>query len=53
MRDELAAVVVVVTGPELVQTTLNGLTQPWAIFVQGFVARENLPSWGKVCDDYI
>ena len=28
VRDELAAVGVVVPGPELVRTTLNGVTQP-------------------------
>ena len=53
MRDELAAVGVVVTGPELVRTTLNGVTTPWVVFVQGLVARENLPSWDRVCDDFV
>ena len=43
VRDELAAVGEVVTGPELVCTALNGVTTPWAVFVQGLVARENLP----------
>ena len=33
VRDELAVVEVVVTGPELVRTILNGVTQPWAVFV--------------------
>ena len=33
VRDELATVGVVVTGPELVWTTLNGVTTPWAVFV--------------------
>ena len=53
VRDELAVVGVVVTGPELVRTALNGVTQPWAMFVQGLVARENLPSWDRVCDDFV
>ena len=53
VRDELAAVGVVVTGPELVRTALNGVTAPWAVFVQGLVARENLPSWDRVCDDFV
>ena len=53
MRDELAAVGVVVTGPELVRTTLDGVTPPWAVFVQVLVARENLPSWDRVCDDFV
>ena len=34
VRDELAAIGVVVTGPERVRTTLNGMTQPWAVFVR-------------------
>ena len=33
VRDKLAAIGVVVTGPELVRTTLNGITPPWAMFV--------------------
>ena len=53
VRDELAAVGVAIDAPELVQTTLNGVTAPWAVFVQGLVARENLPSWDRVCDDFI
>ena len=53
VRDELAVVGVVVTGLELVQKTLNGVTAPWTVFVQGLVARENLPSWDRVCDDFV
>ena len=53
MRDELAAVGVVVTDHELVRTALNGVTAPWTVFVQGLVARENLPSWDRVCDDFV
>ena len=44
VRDELAAVGVAIDAPELVQTALNEVTAPWAVFVQGLVARENLPS---------
>ena len=53
VRDELAAVGVAITGPELVRTALNGVTAPWAVFVQGLVAKENLPSWDRVCDDFV
>ena len=53
VRDELATVGVVVTGPKLVRTALNGVTAPWAVFVQGLVARENLPDWDRVCDDFV
>ena len=42
MRDELAVVGVAITSLELVRTTLNGVTTPWTVFVQGLVARENL-----------
>ena len=53
VTDELVAVGVVVTGPELVRTALNGATQPWVVFVQGLVARESLPSRDRVCDDFV
>ena len=53
VKDELAAVGVVITGPELVCTTLNGVNAPWAVFVQGLVDRENLPSWDRVYDDFV
>ena len=33
VRDELAAIGVVVIGPELVRTALNGVTPPWVVFV--------------------
>ena len=36
VRDELAVVGVVVIGPELVQTTLNGVTAPWVLFFRGW-----------------
>ena len=53
VRDELAAVGVAVSGPQLVRTVLNGVTAPWVVFVHGLVARENLPSWDRVCDDFV
>ena len=52
VRDELAAIGVVINAPELVQTDLNGVTTPWVVFVQGLVAKENLPSWDRVCDEF-
>ena len=33
VRDELATVGVVVPSAELVRTTLNGVSQPWVVFV--------------------
>ena len=53
VRDELAAVGEVVFGSELVWTTLNGVAKPWAVFVEAIVARENLPSWGRLFDDFV
>ena len=53
VRDGLVVVGEVVTGPELVPTTSNGVTAPWVVFVQGLVARENLPSSDRVCDDFV
>ena len=44
VRDELAVVGEVIPGPELVQTTLNGVAKPWAVFVEATVARENFRS---------
>ena len=38
---------------ELVQTTMNGISKPWAVFVEALVARENLPTWDRICDDFV
>ena len=53
VRDELATIRGVVFGIELVHTTVNGIAKPWAIFVEAIVARENLPSWDKLWDDFV
>ena len=53
VRDELAAVGEVVPGSELVQTTLNEVAKPWVVFVEAIVARENLPSWDRIWDDFV
>ena len=53
MRNELAAVGEVVSGSELVRTSLNGVAKPWAIFVEDIVSRENIPSWYKIWDDFV
>jgi hypothetical protein len=37
---------------ELVRTTLNGFTKQWDMFVRGVVAREKLPSWERLWDDF-
>ena len=43
----------VVSGSELVQAALNGVAKPWAVFGEAIVARENLPSWDKIRDDFV
>ena len=53
VRDELAAIGEVVPDAELVRTTLNGVSKPWAMFEEDLVARENLPTWDRICDDFV
>jgi hypothetical protein len=53
VRDELGAVGEVVANNELVKTALNGVTKQWTVFVEGIVARENLPKSGRLWDDFI
>jgi hypothetical protein len=50
---EIGAVGEVVADNELVRTTLNGVTKQWTVFVEGIVARENLPMWDRPWDDFI
>ena len=53
VRDELAAVGEVVPSAELDRTAMNGVSKPWSVFVQGLVARENIPTWERLCDDFV
>ena len=53
VRDELAVVGVVVPSVELARTALNEVSQPWVVFVEALVARENLPTWDRMCDDFV
>ena len=53
MRDELTVVGEVVSGTELVRTTVNGDANPWVVFMEAIVARENLPYWDKIWDDFV
>ena len=41
--DELSVVGETVFGQEMVRTALNGVTEPWKVFIEGIVAQENLP----------
>ena len=51
--NELAAIVETVDDHELVKIALNGFTKSWDVFVVGIVARENLPKWDCMLDDFI
>ena len=37
----------------LVTIALNSFTKQWANFVKGIAARENLPNWERLWDDFI
>jgi hypothetical protein len=52
IRDELTIVGETVDETKLVRTTLNGFTKQWDVFVQGVVAREKLPNWERLWDDF-
>ena len=32
---------------------MNGVSNPWVLFVKALVARENLPTWQRICDDFV
>jgi hypothetical protein len=53
VRDELGVVEEAMADSELVKTTLNGVTKQWVVFVEGIVARENLPKWERLWDDFV
>ena len=38
---------------ELVQIALNGFSKPWDTFVKGIVARDKLPDWQRLWDDFV
>ena len=52
VRDELAAVGEVVPNA-VVRTTLNGVSKPRAMFVEDLVAKQNLPTWDRMCDYFV
>ena len=53
VRDELAAVGEVVDRAKLIWVALNGFSKSWESFVRGIVARENMPSWERLWDDFV
>ena len=38
---------------ELVCIVLNGVTNPWDVFVESVVDREHMPTWDRLWDDFI
>jgi hypothetical protein len=53
VRDELGTVGEAIVDSELVRTTLNRVSKQWAVFVEGIVAREKLPNWARLWDDFV
>jgi len=53
IRDDLGAVGEVVDTDSMVRTALNNFTKPWGPFVRGIVAREIMPTWERLWDDFI
>ena len=53
IRDELGAVGEVVDHNSMVRTTLNNFTKPWGPFVRDIVAREVMPTWERMWDDFV
>jgi hypothetical protein len=53
VRDELGVVGEVIVDNKLVRTSLNGVSKQWVVFVEGIFARENLPKWDRLWDNFI
>ena len=51
--DELAVVGEILDSAELIRVALNGFSKSWETFVRGIVARENMPSWERLWDDFV
>ena len=51
--DELGVVGSKTEDEELVRIALNGFSKPWHTFVKGVVAREKLPDWQRLWDDFV
>jgi hypothetical protein len=53
VRDELGDMGEAIVDSDLVRTTLNGVSKQWVVFVEGIVAREKLPGWERLWDDFV
>jgi len=52
VKDELVVGGDLVPDSELVRIALKGFTKEWSAFVKGVVAREKLPEWSRLWDDF-
>ena len=53
IKDELGVVGSKTVHEELVRIALNGFSKPWDTFVKGVVAREKIPYWQRLWDDFV
>ena len=53
VKDELAAIGVTISDGDMVRIALKGFTEEWKPFIKGIVAREKLPDWDRLSDDFI
>jgi hypothetical protein len=53
VRDELGVVWEAIVDNELVRIALNEVSKQWVVFVEGLVAREKLPNWERLWDDFV
>ena len=49
----MVAVGEVVDSAKLIRVALNGFSKSWESFVRGIVARENMPNWERLWDDFV
>jgi hypothetical protein len=53
IRDELGVVEEVVDPKSMVRTILNNFTKPWGPFIRDIVAREVMPTWKRMWDEFV
>jgi hypothetical protein len=53
IKDELGVVGEVVNSNSLVRIAMNSFTKDWGPFVRGIVAREVMPTWERMWDDFV
>jgi len=53
VKDELVAIDVTISDSDMMSIALKGLTGEWKNFIKGIVAREKLPNWNRLWDNFI